>query len=147
MNQIPFEKYAEILKVLPILCVDVVACNAGGEYLLLKRTNEPMRDEWWVIGGRVHKGETLAEAAIRKVRQEIGVQVKNIQPIGYFQLVKGTNPFGLPFEYHAISVVFKIIIDDRQKIKLDNQSAAYKFAKELPADFSIRPFESVVGEN
>lgn len=146
MNHIHLDKYSEIIKDLPILCVDVIVCNSKGKYLLIKRTNEPMKDKWWVIGGRVHKGETLKEAAIRKVKQEVGIEARNAQPIGYFELVMGTNPFGLPFKYHAISVVFKIHINESQKIKLDNQSEAFKFAKELPADFSIQPFESDRGE-
>lgn len=142
MSLIPRDKYTEILEILPILCVDVVAQNARGEYLLIKRANEPKKDEWWVIGGRVLKGETLEEAAIRKVREELGQQVRNMRPIGYFELVNGKNPFGLPSQYHAVSVVFATVIDDRQPITLDNQSLKFKFAKELPPDFTIRPFET-----
>jgi colanic acid biosynthesis protein WcaH len=95
-----------------------------------------------VIGGRLHKGETLEEAAIRKVREETGLQVKEMRPIGYFELVNGKNPFGLPSQYHAVSVVFATVIDDRQPINLDNQSKEFKFAKELPADFYIKSFYS-----
>lgn len=142
MNLIPLDKYAEIIKVLPILCVDVIVQNTLGEYLLIKRANEPKKDQWWVIGGRVHKGETLEEAAIRKVREETGLEAKNMRPIGYFELVNGMNPFGLLFKYHAISVVFMTVIDDHQPINLDKQSVGFKFAKELPVDFHIRPFEA-----
>ena len=140
MNMIPINKYKEILGVLPILCADVVIQNTRGEYLLIKRANEPKKDQWWVIGGRVLKGETIEEAAIRKVKEETGLQIKKPRPIGYFELVFGENPFGLPFEYHSASVVFTVIIDDRQSIKLDSQSKDFKFAKKLPVDFQIRPF-------
>lgn len=141
MRQIPFNKYTEIIEVLPIFCVDVVAQNARGEYLLIKRANEPKKDEWWVIGGRVLKGETLEDAAIRKVKEETSLQVRDIRPIGYFELLNGANPFGLSFEYHAVSIVFKAVIDGCQAVKLDNQSIGFKFTKELPADFYIKPFE------
>lgn len=145
MGFINLKKYAEIIKDLPIICVDVIVCNPIGKYLLLKRTNEPMKGRWWVVGGRVHKGETLKEAAIRKIKQEIGIEAKNLQPIGYFEILNATNPFGLSFKYHAMSVVFKISIDGRQEqeIKLDNQSAEYKFFDELPADFCIKTFEPI----
>ncbi len=142
MSQIPLDKYAKIIKVLPILCVDVLVQNARGEYLLIKRVNEPKAGKWWVIGGRVFKGETFEEAAIRKVREEVGLQVKSIRPIGYFELVNGTNPFRLPFKYHSVSVVFTTVIDGRQPINLDNQSAKFKFVKKLPVDFYVRPFEA-----
>ncbi len=140
MSLIPLDKYTGILEVLPVLCVDIVAQNAGGEYLLIKRANEPKKGVWWVIGGRVLKGETLEQSAARKVKEETGLQVKTMRPIGYFELVRGKNPFGLPFEYHTISIVFAADIDGNQPINLDNQSQGYKFSKDLPVDFNIVPF-------
>ena len=140
MSLIPLDKYVDIVKDLPILCADIVLQNTRGEYLLIKRNNEPLKDEWWVIGGRVLKGETMEEAAIRKVKQETGLKVKNLRPIGSFELVNGTNPFGLPFKYHSVSIVFSAVIDSQQSIKLDDQSVEFKFAKELPADFIVQPF-------
>lgn len=142
MNMIPLDQYSEITKVLPILCVDIVAQNTIGEYLLIKRANEPKKGHWWVIGGRVFKGETMEGAAIRKVKEETGLQVGNMRPIGYFELVVGENPFGMQFDYHAVSVVFTTIIEDGQTVQLDNQSIEYKFATELPFDFNIRSFET-----
>src|SRR3989338_2341217 len=140
MSLIPLDKYVDIVKDLPILCADIVLQNTRGEYLLIKRNNEPLKDEWWVIGGRVLKGETMEEAAIRKVKQETVLQIKNMRPIGSFELVNGTNPFGLPFKYHSVSIVFSAVIDSQQSIKLDDQSVEFKFAKELPADFIVQPF-------
>ena len=65
---IPKEFYKEILKVIPIVCVDIVICNSKGLYLLVKRKNEPLKGWWWVVGGRVLHGETAKEAAARKIR-------------------------------------------------------------------------------
>ena len=59
---IPAEQYKEIIKVLPILCVDIVIKNNRGEYLLVKRAHEPLKGRWWVVGGRVHKGESIEQA-------------------------------------------------------------------------------------
>ena len=141
MSLIPTDKYKEILAVLPILCVDIVIKNPKGEYMLLKRSNEPKKDQWWVIGGRVLKGETLEQAVVRKVKQETNIEVKSMRPIGYYELVQGVNPFGLPFEYHTVSVVFETVLSSDQKIMLDDQSSEYKFAKELPSDFDMVLYE------
>ena len=70
MSLIPLNKYSKILEDLPIYCVDIIIKNDKEEYLLIKRNNEPKKGEWWVVGGRVLKGETAKEAAIRKVKQE-----------------------------------------------------------------------------
>lgn len=140
MKLIPRDKYAEIIKVLPILCVDIIVQNACKKYLLVKRANEPKKNKWWVIGGRVFKGETLKCAVKRKVKEEIGLRIKDIQAIGYFELLNSKHPFGLSCKYHAVSIVFKANINGAGVIILDDQSTGFKFAKKLPADFRIEPF-------
>ena len=142
MNLIPAEQYTQIIEVLPILCVDVIVQNSRGEYLLIKRANEPRKDQWWVIGGRVLKGETLEEAALRKVSEETALQVETMQPIGYYEAVAQANPFGLPSQYHAISVVFLTVVNDFKPVSLDSQSVEWKAANELPFDFRIKLFEA-----
>jgi colanic acid biosynthesis protein WcaH len=137
---IPTKRYQQIIEVLPILCVDVVITNTRGEYLLIKRANEPRKGEWWVIGGRLLKGETLEGAAIRKVREETSLKVGTLHPIGYYEAVSQENPFGLAPRLHAVSVVFSTAVDDGQPIRLDDQSLDWKYSKELPADFHIKSF-------
>jgi colanic acid biosynthesis protein WcaH len=137
---IPTDQYQGIIEVLPILCVDVIITNTRGEYLLLKRANEPRKGQWWVIGGRLLKGETLEEAVVRKVREETSLQVEAAHPIGYYEAVSQENPFGLAPRLHAVSVVFSTLVDDGQPVRLDDQSLDWKFSKDLPADFCIKPF-------
>ena len=126
------------------ICVDIIIKNDQEEYLLIKRNNEPKKGEWWVIGGRVLKGETAKEAAIRKVKQETDLQVRKIEPVGYFELVNGENPFELPFNYHTVSVVFIAVTDDYQQINLDDQSTEFKFSKKLPKEFNVQTFKEVI---
>ena len=142
---IPTEQYKQIIEVLPILCVDVVITNTKGEYLLIKRANEPRKGQWWVIGGRLLKGETLEEAVVRKVREETSLNVEAAYPIGYYEAVSQENPFGVAPRLHAVSVVFSTVVDDGQQISLDDQSTDWKYSKELPADFHVKSFES--GDN
>lgn len=138
---IPKNEYVRITELMPILCVDVVVRNERGEYLLVKRANPPMQDEWWVVGGRVLKGETLGDAVARKVKEEAGLEVSAVQPLGYFETIADANPFGLPFDYHAVSVVFRTDVGDDSPVRLDAQSVEWKWAPELPARFHIRSLE------
>ena len=137
---IPTEQYHRIIEVLPILCVDVIVTNTRGEYLLIRRANEPLKGEWWVIGGRVLKGETLEQAAARKVLEETSLNVQAVHPVGYYEALSQENPFGLDPRLHAVSVVFSTVVDDRQQIRLDDQSMDWKYARELPADFHVKSF-------
>ncbi len=138
MSLIPLDRYKDILKTLPIFCADIILQNSNGEYLLIKRNNEPKKDQWWVIGGRVLRGESMEEAAKRKVSQETGLEISGLTPVGYFELIDGINPFDFKPDYHTISVVFTATIDGNKPIKLDNQSKEYKFSKDLPKDFVIK---------
>jgi len=143
---IPEVKYVQIIEVLPILCVDIVVRNWRGEYLLIKRANEPLKGHWWVIGGRVFKGETLEQAAVRKVREETGVSVSKVRPIGYYEDAFEANPFGLSTPMHSVSVVFSAVLNPDCVIKLDEQSSNWMYSRELPQRFKIREFAFLAGK-
>ena len=44
-----------------------------GRVLLVQRANPPEQGKWGFPGGRQHLGETLAEAAVRELKEETGV--------------------------------------------------------------------------
>lgn len=132
--------YKQILEVMPLLCVDIVIRNARGEYLLVKRDNEPLKGSWWVVGGRVHKYETLTQAVRRKVKQETSLAVTKMRPIGYYEDTFNKNSIKLDTKLHALSVVFEVPISNNVKIQLDSQSSGWKFAKKLPARFRVKKF-------
>lgn len=53
-----------------------VAIVDGDEILLIKRANEPGKGLWAVPGGKVERGESLAEAATREVKEETGLLIE-----------------------------------------------------------------------
>ena len=134
---IPRKKYSKILEILPILCVDIIIKNSDDQYLLIKRANEPLKNQWWVIGGRVFKGETLKEAAQRKVKEEVGLVSSKFNLAGFYEDVCEPHPFGLVSAMHSVSVVFFTCIENTDSIKLDDQSLAWKFSKDLPQRFLL----------
>lgn len=55
----------------PLLTVDVVVFNPYGQLLLIKRRDEPFRDQWALPGGFVDKTDrNVTEAALRELREE-----------------------------------------------------------------------------
>jgi 8-oxo-dGTP diphosphatase len=50
-----------------------VALKRGDTLLLVKRANEPAKDQWAFPGGRVERGEKLEAAARRELLEETGM--------------------------------------------------------------------------
>jgi ADP-ribose pyrophosphatase YjhB (NUDIX family) len=59
----------------PTLCAGAVVRDGDGRLLLVRRGRPPSVGLWSVPGGRVEPGETPAEAALREVREETGLDV------------------------------------------------------------------------
>lgn len=57
----------------PEVCVGAVCVDAG-RLLLVRRGRGPAQGEWSVPGGRVEEGETLAEAVVRELAEETGLE-------------------------------------------------------------------------
>lgn len=138
MKVIAADFYKEIVDVIPILCVDIVIENED-RFLLVKRRREPLKGRWWVLGGRVLKGETIAVAANRKAKEEIGINVRVIGVLGYYEKHFKKNEFGLESGIHTVSIVV-LARPLSLTIKLDDQSSAWRFSKSLPKDFKVKPF-------
>ncbi|MFV0315767.1 MAG: NUDIX domain-containing protein [Microthrixaceae bacterium] len=57
----------------PELCVGAVATRTN-ELLMVRRATEPGRGRWSLPGGRVEHGETIAEAVVRELEEETGLE-------------------------------------------------------------------------
>lgn len=105
---IPLPLYRKIVELMPIPCVDVVL-KSGNKVFLFKRSYEPAKGKWWLIGGRILRGETFREAAARKAREEIGVDVKVGKMIGAYEEFFSRSRFDLSQGKkgtHTLSICF-----------------------------------------
>ena len=120
--------YAEIKKVMPIPCVDIVVeRKSDGRVLLLKRNNEPLKGQWWLPGGRINRGEAVYEAAIRKLEEEAGIK--------YARLTVGCGAISLVCEgVHTIAVLTYITqIGGYPEIILNGEHSEFYWASKEEA--------------
>ena len=82
MNYLPKEEYKKVIKKMPIFCIDFLI-SFQKKYLLIKRKEEPLKNSYWVIGGRLMFKETISEAAQRIQEREIGRYFSNFKEIGF----------------------------------------------------------------
>ncbi len=60
----------------PEVAVAALVIDAAGRVLLIKRGRPPAADRWTLPGGRVERGETLAQALHRELAAETGLQAR-----------------------------------------------------------------------
>jgi colanic acid biosynthesis protein WcaH len=128
------ELYDQILRHMPIACVDVaIVCN--GCVLLVRRDDAPAKGAWWVPGGRVFKGETMRDTARRKAKEEVGLDC-HIGPIIHTaETIFPDGPRGIPV--HSINACFLLYPTHdvaAPTIRLDDHHAGWRWAQTVTDD-------------
>lgn len=72
----------------PVPAVGVV-CLRGDEVLLIRRGSPPRQGEWSLPGGRIESGERAADAGLRELREETGVEA---EIVGLVDVIDGLFP-------------------------------------------------------
>jgi ADP-ribose pyrophosphatase YjhB (NUDIX family)/GNAT superfamily N-acetyltransferase len=102
----------------PVLEPADIAVAAGcvvvkdGAVLLHKRVEPPFQGHWSIPGGHPRKGETLAECAVRELREETGLDIELVGLAGVAERVWETD---FPASHHGETVDKETVDDSRVK--------------------------------
>jgi colanic acid biosynthesis protein WcaH len=85
-----------VIRLAPLVAIDLIIRNARGEVLLGLRTNEPAKGCYFVPGGMVTKNERLAEAFARLMKNETGCATafEDARLLGVFEHLYDNNRSG-----------------------------------------------------
>ncbi len=129
------KEYKNIVKLVPIVCVDLILTD-GNKFLLGKRVNQPAKGQWFFPGGRIYKGEKIVDAAIRKAKEEMGIKIlaKDLSIIGVGETIFDGK--GIDKARHSINVVCLVKISDKTKFNFDRtQHSEIKWFSEINPDW------------
>lgn len=126
-DNIEKSEFMNFLEKMPLACVDLVIAHEG-KILLIKRTQNPAKGEWWTPGGRIFKNEKAEDAAKRKALEETGLKVKIVKPLGFFQYFSNTGYFReVESGAHCITCAFLVEPEGEVKVNLDETSGSFKW--------------------
>jgi len=128
MNYIKDTVYKKIIQNVPICCVDVVIVDYIGSALLVKRKDPPAKNLWWIPGGRVLKGEMLKDAAIRKAKEETGLECIKPKLIYTDETIFDDGPFDIPI--HSINncfILYTKLQYNLNEVNINDSCSDYKW--------------------
>ena len=128
------EVYEKILEYSVISAIDIVIYNDERKILLAKRVQEPCKGQWWILGGRQIKKEMPEETAIRKVREEIGLEIKIEKLISIEDAIFNETSFeNVKTGVHYLSRIY-LAKHTGGKINLDSTQSEYKWVGKVDED-------------
>jgi ADP-ribose pyrophosphatase YjhB (NUDIX family) len=117
---LPDSIYAAVLDALVICCADAAIVHQG-LWLIAKRAWEPHPD-WWVIGGRMRKGELIEQALQRNLRRELHLDLPEDRLrtiIGYYSQIWNTRAWEPTTNgCHVFSITSAVHLTNEEKERL-----------------------------
>lgn len=96
----------------PEVCVGAIAVDAD-RLLMVRRGRGPAAGDWSIPGGRVESGETLAEAVVRELEEETGIEGVCGPLIGWVENIDEQHHFViLDFEVDVLEGTEPVAGDD-----------------------------------
>ncbi len=127
---IPKEVYEVILEKVPVCTVDVILLNPQKtKTLLFRRNNEPLKDSYFSIGGRLFKDETFVECAVRQAKKELGLEIK-AEKLFFCGIQQENHPNSAftGISYHTVNIFYGYILEeDNLVLSLDEQHSDSKW--------------------
>ena len=122
--------FVEVVKLTPLVSIDLIVKDQTGKVLLGRRRNAPAQGKWFVPGGRIRKNETLARAFERICREELGItaEISSARFIGCFEHFYPDNFAGIEnIDTHYVVLAYALSIDTLPTSLPDLQHDDYRW--------------------
>ncbi|MGB7842807.1 MAG: NUDIX hydrolase [Salinimicrobium sp.] len=102
-------------------CVVIFKNDRSEKILLVKRKKDPFKNSWAIPGGFLEKDEPLEVGAIRELKEETGLELKEVSQLKAFGKVH-RDPRG-----RTISVAFYGVVTSEEKVQGNDDAADAKW--------------------
>ena len=118
------EDFLAVLRATPLVSIDIAMYDGEGKALLGRRTFRPARGAWFVPGGRIRKGETVADAFGRICARELGIEARldDARLLGVFDHLYDDNRFGVDgITTHYVAIGYAYRLPGNARVRADDQ--------------------------
>lgn len=116
------QEFINIIRVTPLVAIDLIVQNSVGQVLLGKRRNRPAQHTWFVPGGRIQKNERLQDAYRRIGKAELGIALPDGRLQGVFNHLYSDNYFGVPdIGTHYVTLGYRCVLHEGMTPVHDDQ--------------------------
>jgi colanic acid biosynthesis protein WcaH len=116
--------FRTVVRLAPLISIDLIIRNARRDVLLGLRNNAPARGSYFVPGGIILKNERLADAFVRVLKRETNLDatLADARLIGVYEHIYDDNCFGDPaFGTHYITLGHELNVGGAALPKADSQ--------------------------
>ena len=121
--------FKTVIKNTPLVSIDLcLVCD--GQLFLGKRTNEPLKGEWFTPGGRIHKNETWQDALLRITAEELGLRgiaVEGFVLMGVWDHFYNNSAIDQDISTHYVNLPHYAEFKFKPQIILDDQHGEFKW--------------------
>lgn len=114
--KLELKDYQKAHEGLVIACHDVLIEYQKG-YLLVMRENAPAKGILWPIGGRIERGIKIEDSLRKKAKEESGLDIEQIQFLGFARTFFQTDPFSHGKGTDTINALF--VAKGQGELRLD----------------------------
>jgi len=114
----------------PIVAVGAIVLDEG-DILLVKRRTEPAAGTWSLPGGKLERGESLAEGVVREVFEETACKIKPHGIAGIVERIVRDDDGGVEFHYVIVDLWAEIVDRIDPKASDDAEDAKWFAVEDL----------------
>jgi colanic acid biosynthesis protein WcaH len=133
-STLPANEFAQLVRMGPLVAIDLIVRDGGGRVLLGRRNFEPAKGSYFVPGGRILKDEPIRDAFSRILRHELGLEGISIDSASFAGVYEHFHPnsrYGpAGTTTHYVVLAYELQAGAGHRIVPDDQHSAFEWVPE-----------------